>query len=162
MATPFLSTRFAALAIAAGLLAGCKGDSTAPPTPASISPTVATAVDATAGLPIASSPTFVVKDGNGNTLGGVSVALAVTAGGGTLPDAPTKTVSGGPTPIGTWTLGKTAALNTVTVTVAGLPVASINVNGKAGPATAIVFTAGASQRAVAGGALGTAPVAQVR
>ncbi|HUQ47813.1 MAG TPA: leishmanolysin-related zinc metalloendopeptidase, partial [Gemmatimonadaceae bacterium] len=79
-----------------------------------------------------------------------------------LEDAPSKTVSGGPTPIGTWTLGKTAALNTVTVTVAGLPVASINVNGKAGPATAIAFIAGANQRGVAGGALTTTPVAQVR
>jgi hypothetical protein len=152
--------RPAFVVLAVCLVIGCK-ESTAPPTPASVSASVATAVDGTAGLPLATSPTFVVKDGNGNALGGVSVAIAVTAGGGTLTGAPTNSASG-PTLIGTWTLGGTAGLNTVTVTVAGLPVASINVNGKAGPAAGIVFSAGVNQRAVAGGPLTTTPVAQVR
>lgn len=161
MATPFLSTRLAVFAITAALVAGCS-ESTAPPKPASVSPSVSTTVDGTAGLPLASSPTFVVKDGNGNTLGGVSVAVAVTAGGGTIPDAPTKTVSGGPTPVGTWTLGKTAVLNSVTVTVAGLPVVTINVNGKAGPPAAIVFVSGVNQSALAGTTVPTPAVAQLR
>jgi hypothetical protein len=126
-----------------------------------VNPTIETS-DGTAGLPLSASPTFVVKDGNGNTLGGVSVTIAVTAGGGTLPDAPTKTVSGTPTPIGTWTLGKAAGVNTVTVTVAGLPVATITVNGKAGPAASIAFTAGVSQKSLAGAVVTTPPVAQVR
>ena len=160
MATPFLSTRAVFFGLTACLVAACS-ESTAPPKPASISPSVSTAVDGTAGLPLAASPTFVVKDGNGNTLGGVSVMVAVTAGGGTIPDAPTKTVSGGPTPVGTWTLGKTAGLNSVTVTVEGLPVATISVNGKAGPPAAIVFVSGANQSALAGTVL-PAAVAQLR
>ena len=161
MAKSFLSTRSVVLALSAGLIVGCS-ESTALPKPSSVSPSVSTTIDGTAGLPLTSSPTFVVKDQNGNTLGDVSVAIAITAGGGTLPDAPSKTVSGSPTPIGTWTLGRTAALNTVTVTVSGLPVATISVNGKAGPAAAVVFVTGANQNGLAGGALSTLPVAQVR
>ena len=161
MAAQFLSLRQALLALAVSVaVAGCR-DSTAPPTPASVTPTVATAIDGTAGLALTASPTFVVKDDNGKVLGGVSVAIAVTAGGGTIVDAPTKTESG-PTPIGTWTLGRTAGLNTVTITVAGIPAATVNVNGKAGPPVEIAFVAGANQTAVAGGALTVTPVAQVR
>jgi hypothetical protein len=160
MAAPFLSRRPAVLAIAIVALFACR-DSVAPPSPASVAPNVATATDGTAGLPLSTSPTFVVRDGNGNVLGGVAVAIAVTAGGGTIPDAPTKSEAG-PTPIGTWTLGRTAGLNTVTITVAGLPAATINVNGKAGPASEIVFVAGGNQSGVAGGALTVPPVAQVR
>lgn len=155
------ATRRIVLALAAGAVLGCS-ESTAPPKPASVSPSLSTTADATAGLPLTTSPTFVVKDAGGNTLGGVSVTIAVTAGGGTLPDAPTKTVGGGPTPIGTWTLGKTAGLNSVTVTVGTLPAAVININGKAGPPAAIVFVQGASQLGFAGAALASPAVAQVR
>lgn len=162
MAKTFLSARIAAFALAAGLAAGCKGDTTAPPTPASVTPTVATTIDATAGLPLPSAPGFEVKDGNGNTLGDVSVTVVVTAGGGTLANAPTKTVSGGPTPVGTWTLGKTAGLNTVTITVGSLPAVTISVNGKPGPAASIAFTAGSGQKSLAGAVVTTTPVAQVR
>lgn len=161
MAPPYLSTRLAVLLITAGIVAGCS-ESTAPPKPASVSPSVAATVDGTAGLSLAASPTFAVKDANGNTLGGVSVTVAVTAGGGSIPDLPTKTVSGGPTPIGTWTLGKTAGLNTVTVTVSGLPVATINVNGKAGSPSAIAFVSGANQNALAGTVLSGPAVVQLR
>lgn len=155
------SIRWAVLALAAGIVVGCS-ESTSPPKPATVSPSVATTVDATAGLPLSSSPTFVVKDASGSTLGGVSVTIAVTAGGGTIPDAPTKTVGGSPTPIGTWTLGKTAGLNTVTVTVGSLPAAVISVNGKAGQPAAIAFVAGTNQSGLAGTALTTTAVAQVR
>ena len=103
-----------------------------------------------------------VKDAGGNTLGGVTVLIAVATGGGTLPDAPTKTVAGSPTPIGTWTLGNTAGLNTVTVTVAGLPAATISATGKPGTPASIAFTAGANQRALAGSGVAISPVAQVR
>jgi hypothetical protein len=141
----------------------CNGSDTAgPPKPASVAPAQATLADATAGFPLATSPSFVVKDQSGNTLGGVAVTVAVTAGGGTITGAPATTVSGSPTPVGTWTLGRTAGVNTVTITVAGLPAVTISVNGKAGPAAAIAFTAGAGQSALAGTAPPVSPVAQVR
>ncbi len=162
MVTPLLSIRFAAFALAGFFIAGCRGESTAPPTPTLVSPTVAIAADGTAGLPLTLSPTFIVEDGTGKTLGGVGVTIAVTAGDGTLLGAPTRTASGAPTAIGTWTLGKTAGLNTVTITVGTLPVATINVNGKAGAPTSISFVTGANQSGLAGGLLATSPVAQVR
>jgi hypothetical protein len=90
-----------------------------------------------------------VNDASGNSIGGVAVSVTVTAGGGTLTDAPTKTKDG-PTPIGTWKLGNTAGVNSVTVTVAGLSPFVISVNGKAGPATQVVFTSGQGQSGLAG------------
>jgi hypothetical protein len=148
--------------IAVALVACGGGEVAAPPKPTSVAPTQATLADAIAGLPLGASPTFVVKDGSGNTLGGVAITVTVTAGGGTITGAPTSSASGSPTPIGTWTLGKTAGVNTVTITVSGLPPVTISVNGKAGPAASIAFTAGANQSALAGTAPAVAPVAQVR
>lgn len=143
------------------VLAACS-ESTSPPKPASVAPESAQAADATAGLPLSPSPTFSVKDASGNILGGISVTVTVTAGGGTIADAPAKTIAGSPTPIGTWTLGKTAGVNTVTITVGSLPPATITVNGKPGAPTSIVFVAGLNQAALAGTAVPVAPVAQVR
>lgn len=145
-----------------GVLAACSGDTTSPPKPALLAATQAVTIDGTAGLPVPASPTFVVKDDNGNILGGVSVTVTVTAGGGTIPDAPTKTIAGSPTPIGTWTLGKVAGVNTVTITAAGLSPITISVNGKPGPPASIVFISGANQSGLAGTSLPVAPVAQVR
>jgi hypothetical protein len=156
-----ISLRKLVLAGAAVALAACS-ESTAPPKPASVAPTQTTLADATAGLPLPTAPTFVVKDNNGNTMGGVGVTVTVTAGGGTITGAPTSTVSGSPTPIGTWTLGRTAGVNTVSITVSGLPPVTISVNGKAGPAASIAFTAGASQSALAGTSPAVAPVATVK
>ena len=147
---------------AAAALAACGGGETGPAKAVAVAPSQATLADAIAGLPLTTSPTFVVKDGSGNTLGGVAIAVAVTAGGGTITGAPTSTVSGSPTPIGTWTLGKTAGLNTVTITVSGLPPVTISVSGKAGPAASIAFITGANQAALAGTAPPVVPVAQVR
>ena len=120
--------RPAALALLLVFASACR-DATAPPKPAAIAPTVSTAIDGTAGLLLAAPPTFVVNDASGNPIGGVKVTIVVTGGGGTLLNPPTKTASNGATPVGTWTLGKTAGPNTVTVTVDGLPVATIAAEG---------------------------------
>lgn len=159
--TLFKSVRCEFFALAAIVVAGCS-ESTPPPTPASVSASQTVAVDGTAGLPLVTAPTFVVKGANGSTLGGVAVTIAVTAGGGTIPDAPTKTSGGSPTSIGTWTLGKVAGLNSVTVTVGTLPPVVINVSGKPGAAASIAFSAGGTQLALAGTAPTVTPVALVR
>lgn len=155
------SVRYEFFALAAIAVAGCS-ESTPPATPASVSPSQSVAVDGTAGLPLAIAPTFVVKDAGGSILGGVAVTIVVTAGGGTIPDAPAKTSGGSPTSIGTWTLGNTAGLNSVTVTVGTLPPIVISVNGKPGAPASIAFTLGGTQLALAGTAPTTTPVAQVR
>ncbi|MEO5902964.1 MAG: leishmanolysin-related zinc metalloendopeptidase [Gemmatimonadaceae bacterium] len=159
--TLFRSVGWGFFALAAIVVAGCS-ESTPPATPASVSSSQTIAVDGTAGLPLAIAPTFIVKDAGGSTLGGVGVTIAVTAGGGTIPDAPSKSSGGSPTSIGTWTLGKIAGLNSVTVTVGSLQPIVISVNGKAGAPASIVFTAGNNQVAFAGTAPIPTPVAQVR
>ncbi len=155
-ATP---ARFTAALLVAAFFSGC-GESTSPPEPASVTPD-ATVADGTAGLVLTTPPTFTVKDAGGNALGGVDVTVTVTAGGGTLTDAPTETRSGA-TPIGTWKLGNIAGVNSVTVTVPGLSPIVISVNGRAGPPASIAFTGGAGQSALAGASVSVAPTAQVR
>ena len=60
-----------------------------------------------------------VRDQNGDGLSGVSVAFAVTAGGGTLSSASVTTGSNGRAQ-STLTLGSTAGTNTVTATATGI------------------------------------------
>ena len=154
------ATYCTALTVASFLIAGCK-DSSAPPKPASVAQDQTTVADGTAGTVLTTPPTFVVKDQSGDALSGVAVTVAVSAGGGTLTDAPTSS-KGGPTSVGTWKLGNIAGVNSVTVTVAGLQPLVISVNGKAGPPAAIVFVTGSGQSALAGTPVAISPVAQVR
>jgi hypothetical protein len=129
--------------------------------PESITADQTATLEGTAGAVLTTSPTFVVRDEDGASLGGVSVTVTVTAGGGTLTDAPT-TSNDGPTSVGTWRLGNTAGVNSVTVTVAGVTPVVISVTGKAGPPASIVFVTGGNQSAAAGSTLPVTPVAQVR
>lgn len=154
--------RHRALVVIAGfaVISGCR-DSVGSLQPAELTQNQGTAGDGTAGTVLVSPPTFTVKDQNGNSLGGVSVSLAVTAGGGTLTDAPT-TSKNGATPVGTWRLGNIAGINSITVTVGNLPPLIISINGKAGAPANIVFVSGANQTAPAGSTLAVSPVAQVR
>ena len=72
------------------------------------------------------------------------------------------TVSGSPTPVGTWTLGRTAGVNTLTVTVGDLQPLTITVIGVAGPPASVVIVNGNNQSAVAGSNLPLGVTAQVR
>lgn len=141
--------------------AACK-DGTAPPRPASINATDANPPTATAGLVVPTPPTFAVKDAGGNILGGVQVTVTVTAGGGTLVNAPAQTVTGGPTPVGTWTLGRVAGPNTLTITVGSLSPVIITVVGTAGPPASIAVLAGDNQTTLAGTVIPAPITVQVR
>ncbi|HEX2723526.1 MAG TPA: leishmanolysin-related zinc metalloendopeptidase [Gemmatimonadaceae bacterium] len=141
-------------------LTGCR-ETAGLPDPASIALDQSVVAEGTAGLVLATSPTFVVKDAGGNPLRGVKVTVVVTAGGGTLTNAPSSTANGATT-VGTWKLGEVAGVNTVTVTVDGLPALTISVMGKAGPPTSIVFITGANQVAFAGTEVAVPPTVQVR
>lgn len=131
-------------------LSGCSGgDATAPVVqPASVEAVQATAPAATVATALAVAPTFVVKDAKGSALAGVAISVAVTSGGGTLAGAPTKSL-GGPTSVGTWTLGTTAGVNALTVTVAGLPATTISATGTPDVPAAITVVSGTGQRAPA-------------
>jgi hypothetical protein len=86
------------------------------------------------------TPSFVVRDAQGNALSGVAVAIAVTGGGGQLSATPEH--ADGPTRVGTWKLGTAVGLNQLTITVDGLPPATVDVTGIAGPPAAITRVAG--------------------
>ena len=141
-------------------LSACK-EGTSPPQPKSVAQADVPVAEGVAGTVLSAAPTFIVRDESGNSLGGVKLTVAVTAGGGILTGAPTRSGDGA-TPLGTWKLGNIAGLNSVTVTVAGLPPLVISVAGKAGPPATLAIVAGASQSAPAGSAVSTSPVAQVR
>jgi hypothetical protein len=143
----FRHMRIPAAILLAVVVVACR-DATAPPVPASIAPSVE-APTGTAGLPLLNAPSFAVRDGSGAILGGVPVSIAVTSGEGTLTNAPTRTVAGAPTAVGTWTLGKIAGVNSLTVTVAGLTPLVITMNSVPGVPAVIVPTSGA-QSAYAG------------
>jgi len=81
--------RLVSAAVIAYAISGCSGG-TEPAVPASISADVSIPT-ATAGLVLATSPTFSVKDASGKTIGGVPITITVTAGGGTLANSPTTT-----------------------------------------------------------------------
>ncbi|HUQ20423.1 MAG TPA: Ig-like domain-containing protein [Gemmatimonadaceae bacterium] len=135
--------------------------STEPRLPKSIE-VVGTLTTGTAGLPLATAPTFTVRDASGAVMGDVPVTITVTSGGGTLTGSPTTTASGGPTSIGTLTLGKIAGPNVITVTVGNLEPLIITVVGVAGPPASIAIVAGNNQSVVGGAQLPAPLVAQVR
>ncbi len=149
--------------VATFLIAACGGGDggTSPAKPTAVQSASGSGASATVGTALTSAPTFTVTDASGNALGNVAVSVAVTSGGGTLVGAPTKS-SGGPTPVGTWTLGTTAGTNTLTVTVSGLPPLTISVTGTPGTATRLVLTGGNNQTGLAGAQLGTALAAAVQ
>lgn len=165
MMSPSLPLRAARLctSIAALAVSACSsGDGgTAPAKPATVRAISAIVPSATVGTTLATSPTFTVADAGGNALGGISISVVVSGGGGSLVGAPTKTVAG-PTSVGTWTLGTTAGTNTITVTVSGLTPLSITATGTPGAAAKVVAAGGSDQTALAGTQLGTALSAAVQ
>src|SRR5438045_3964815 len=98
---------------------GC-GDSSGPRVkPASIEIVQAPGGPFYAGLPLPVEPAFVVKDQNGNPIAGVALSISVSAGGGTVTNAPAKSATP-TTPIGIWTLGKAPGVNSLKISVSGL------------------------------------------
>jgi hypothetical protein len=103
----------------------------------------------TAGAGATLSPFVVaVKDTGGNPVSGFTVTFAVASGGGTLSVASASTNSSGQAQ-SVLTLGKTAGVNTVTASAAGLAGSPLTftANGTAGPATQLVLVSGNNQSA---------------
>ena len=83
------------------------------------------AQSATAGTAVATNPSVVVRDANGNPVGGVSVTFAVGSGGGSLTSGSQTTNASGIATVGSWTLGSATGANTLTATsgtLSGSPV----------------------------------------
>ena len=71
-------------------------------------------------------PSVIVRDANGNAKSGVSVTFAVTSGGGSITGAAAVTNAAGIATAGSWTLGNSAGVNSLSATVAGLPPVTFN------------------------------------
>lgn len=125
-----------AVILALALVAGCR-DSTAPAKPASITVVAGNEQTGIAGHELPVSPTFVVNDEQGRPIDGVTVLIAVTAGDGTLA-SPAKRTNGGPTSVGTWTLGPRTGLNQLTISVGGLQPITVSATSTAGAAAKII------------------------
>lgn len=69
---------------------------------------------------LATPPSVLVRDANGNAVPDVSVTFAVTAGGGSITGGTQTTDAGGIARVGAWTLGSAVGVNTLTATVTGL------------------------------------------
>jgi hypothetical protein len=115
------------------------------------------------GTEVVPAPTFTVLGGRGNAIAGIPVTIRVASGGGLLVGAPT--LSGqGATPIGTWTLGTFAGVNTVVVTSPRLPSVQLVIaaNGVPGPPAQIARYVGDGQSADVATPVDTLPAVVVR
>ena len=104
-----------------------------------------------------------VRDQNGDGLSGITVAFAVTAGGGSLSSASVTTGSNGRAS-STLTLGSSAGTNTVTATVSGITAITFTATGTAEAlvATSIVHISGNNQIDTVSTTLSTPFIVEVR
>ena len=104
-------------------------------------------------------PAVRLRDALGNAVPGVSVTFVPTGGGVTGGNEITDAT--GLATVGSWTLGTLAGGNTLSATGAGFTHV-FNANGVAGPATALLATAGDLQSAIVGAVVGTAPAVRAQ
>jgi adhesin/invasin len=90
--------------------------------PASLEATAGNEQVATVATAVAIRPAVVVRDQDGNPLGGIPVTFKVTAGGGSLAGANPVTDADGVATVGGWTLGQKVGINTLEATLSGLDV----------------------------------------
>jgi hypothetical protein len=129
---------------------------------ASISVSSGNSLSATAGSAIGSALVAIVKDSNSNPVSGVTVAWAVTAGGGSDSSCTTTTNSSGLVQC-TLTTGTTAGTNTITATASGVVTpATFTETGTAGTAATIAVSSGNSLSATAGSAIASPLIAIVK
>jgi hypothetical protein len=74
---------------------------------------------AAAGNPVPIDPSVLVRDADGNPLGGIPVTFQVTGGGGTVSGNTPVTGSDGVATVGEWKLGTTVGENTLSAAVSG-------------------------------------------
>ncbi|HKW40094.1 MAG TPA: Ig-like domain-containing protein [Gemmatimonadales bacterium] len=75
---------------------------------------------ATVNTAVATPPSVIVKDVNGNAVAGVSVTFATTSRGGSVTGASQTTNANGIATVGSWILGTTAGPDTMTATSTGV------------------------------------------
>jgi Leishmanolysin len=114
------------------------------------------------GSDITALPSVRVADLDGNPISGASVTFAITAGGGSSTGGAQTTNTNGVATVGGWTVGPSQGTNTMTATVAGLPVVSFNVTAApAGVAVALTIQTAPPATVAARTTITPAPVVQL-
>jgi hypothetical protein len=134
----------------------CKGEKTEPAVATTIVPNSETSISGVAGAAVSPAPSAIVRDQNGNPMGGETVTFAVVSGGGSVTGPTAMTDASGIATVGAWTLGATAGANVLTASLGSLTV-TFNATGAAGAAASLTKSAGDAQVATAGTALPVAP-----
>ena len=117
---------------------------------------------ATVDTAVTTPPKVIVRDANNFPIEGISVAFAVTTGGGTVTPSSVTTGSDGTAAVTSWTLGTTAGSNTLTASAANDTSSFVfTATGTAGPATQITRNGGDSQSATVETAVSTPPSVRV-
>jgi adhesin/invasin len=129
--------------------------------PSLVQAVTATSQEAPIGAPVAQPPGVSVRDQFGNLMSGVTVAFAVTSGGGSVNPASVATAGNGVAQLSSWTLGASAGTNTVSATVAGVAPVTFLAVGVLAP-TSVQATTVTSQEAPTGAPVGTPPAVIVR
>ena len=123
----------------------CGGDSSGPGASASsIAANSSTTIGAAPGTQVAELPSVIVRDAAGNPVGGVPVTFAVTSGGGTITGSKVSSGSDGIATVGSWTLGQTPGVNTLTATAGNLPAVTFTAQGADPCAAATPHTLGST------------------
>ena len=117
---------------------------------------------APAGSAVATAPAVRVRDEFGNGVQGAVVTFDVTAGGGSVAGSPATADASGIARVDSWTLGTVAGANELTAILGSLAPVVFSATGNVGSATQVVVVDGNNQSALAGAAVGVAPVVSVR
>jgi hypothetical protein len=123
--------------------------------PAVLAPSAGNGQFAVVGRPVVVRPAVEVTDAYFNPLAGVTVIFRVTSGGGTITDSTPISDASGIAALGSWTLGPTAGLQRLTVTLPSAA-AILDLLGFGTPAT-VLASAGNGQSANAGTLVATPP-----
>jgi hypothetical protein len=137
-----------------------------PGAPDTVTKTAGDAQTLPAGTTVTVSPRVRVVDRYGNPVPGTEVMWSIAGGGGELSAgsparSTTNEVGIGILP-GSWSLGRTPAMNTVTTLVGPVPPVSFTVTGIAGPPARLAFLAPPPTVATNGQNLSPRPVVQVQ
>ena len=134
----------------------CKGEKTEPAVATTIVANSATSISGVAGTAVSPAPSVIVRDQNGNPMGGSTVTFAVVSGAGSVTGPTATTDASGIATIGAWTLGATAGANVLTASLGSLTV-TFDATGAAGAAASLTKSAGDGQVATAGSTVPVAP-----
>jgi hypothetical protein len=134
----------------------CTGETTEPAVATAIVANSETSISGVAGAAVSPAPSVIVRDQNGNPMGGAPVTFAVVSGGGSVTGPTVTSNASGVATVGAWTLGATAGANVLTASLDSLTV-TFNATGAVGPAASLTKSAGDGQVATAGSTVPVAP-----